>query len=154
MIREIFSTTLRTFKMLKFRAGLNIILADKSEGASQRQTRNGAGKSSLLEIVHFLTSGDCAINKADRNKSCIFRLPELENHAFAMKMDLAGQPVIVNRTGAEHGTIVVDPGETSKWPIQPGGGNARVAPNPYAGRAADGPLSGCVVTIPGKRKLE
>ena len=119
MIREIFSTTLRTFKTLKFRAGLNIILADKSEGASQRQTRNGAGKSSLLEIVHFLTSGDCKVDKSDRNKSCIFRLPELENHAFAMKMDLAGQPVIVNRTGAEHGTIVVDPGETSKWPIQP-----------------------------------
>ncbi len=34
---------LPSFKALKFKNGLNVLLADKSPGASDRQTRNGAG---------------------------------------------------------------------------------------------------------------
>ena len=54
MIRRIFSD-LATFKELTFRPGLNLILADKSLGATNRQTRNAAGKTSLIELIHFLT---------------------------------------------------------------------------------------------------
>ena len=53
MIRRI-GSDLQTFKTLSFESGLNIILADKSEGASDRQSRNGAGKTSLVELVHFI----------------------------------------------------------------------------------------------------
>lgn len=42
------------FKSLTFKPGLNILLADKSEGATDRQSRNGAGKTSLVELIHFL----------------------------------------------------------------------------------------------------
>jgi hypothetical protein len=44
MILKIFSE-LETFKTLTFHAGLNILLAEKSPGATDRQSRNGAGKS-------------------------------------------------------------------------------------------------------------
>lgn len=52
-----------SFKTLEFRKGLNIILADrqlpadKDAGGPQRRTRNGAGKSSAIDLVHFLLAG-------------------------------------------------------------------------------------------------
>lgn len=50
------------FKALGFRPGLNILLADRlddpqSATPQQRRTRNGAGKSSVIDIVHFLLGG-------------------------------------------------------------------------------------------------
>ena len=57
MIRFL-GSDLASFKALTFRAGLNIVLADKSEGATDRQSRNGAGKSSLIELVHFLLGAE------------------------------------------------------------------------------------------------
>lgn len=51
-----------TFKSFDFRQGLNIILADRIEGSDEdpsleRRTRNGAGKSSVIDLVHFLLAG-------------------------------------------------------------------------------------------------
>lgn len=62
MIREIRSDDAR-FKALTFRAGLNILLADRfddeavASSSRDRRTRNGAGKSSFIDIVHFLLGG-------------------------------------------------------------------------------------------------
>lgn len=56
MIKEI-SSTFPTFKTLKFHSGLNVIIAKKTEDASSRQTRNRAGKSSIIETIHFLLAG-------------------------------------------------------------------------------------------------
>ena len=58
MIRHIYST-LPTFKTLRFNPGLNILLSEKSPGATDRQTRNGAGKTSFIELIHFLSGGNC-----------------------------------------------------------------------------------------------
>ena len=52
-----------SFKSIEFRKGLNIVLADRQlpidddEKTEQRRTRNGAGKSSLIDLVHFLLAG-------------------------------------------------------------------------------------------------
>ena len=54
MIHRMFSSLL-TFKELEFKPGLNVLIAQKEAGASDKQTRNRAGKTSLIEIVHFLT---------------------------------------------------------------------------------------------------
>lgn len=91
MIRRIFSS-LPSFKTLTFGPSLNVLLADKQEGATAKQTRNGAGKSSTLDIVHFLTAGEC-------DDDSIFRLPELIEHEFGMDFDLGGTPVTVTRSG-------------------------------------------------------
>src|SRR4030042_2267529 len=89
MIHRIFSS-LPTFKNLEFQPGLNVLLAEKSEGASDRQTRNRAGKSSMIEIVHFLTG-------ANVDKKSLFTAKELDEIIFGMKFDLAGKTVTVDR---------------------------------------------------------
>lgn len=111
MISRIYST-LRTFKELAFGPGLNILLADKSEKATSKHTRNSAGKSSVLEIIHFLTAAECP-------KESIFRIPELESHRFGMEFDLAGQRISVERSGVTPNEIVIANGDTSNWPLQP-----------------------------------
>jgi len=110
MIHRIFSTS-PTFKAMKFRPGLNIVLSDKSRGASDLQTRNRAGKSSLVELIHFLTGGNC-------DPDSIFRDDALVNATFAAEIDVAGQPTAVERSGSEPSKLEVS-GDTSSWPMQP-----------------------------------
>jgi uncharacterized protein YydD (DUF2326 family) len=51
------------FKPVEFRKGLNIIMAERQSTTdeelplTQRRTRNGAGKSSIIDLVHFLLAG-------------------------------------------------------------------------------------------------
>jgi uncharacterized protein YydD (DUF2326 family) len=89
-----------TFKELQFHQGLNLILADKSPGATERQTRNGAGKSSLTELIHFLM-GTNLIN------SSIFRVPTLSQYSFGIDFDLGQTKTRVERCGDTSGKVVI-----------------------------------------------
>jgi uncharacterized protein YydD (DUF2326 family) len=111
MIHRVYSD-LGGFKELTFREGLNLILADKSPGATDRQTRNGAGKSSFVELIHFLTGGTCT-------PKSIFRVPELNDASFGLEFELGGDRIVVERSGANHSKIVVAGGDTGHWPIAP-----------------------------------
>ena len=92
------TSDLPSFKTLTFENGLNVLLADKSEGASDRQSRNGAGKTSFVELLHFLFGGEA------RSKS-IFRSDALRESAFKGLVDVGPQPVSVVRRGARPGAI-------------------------------------------------
>ena len=110
MIHRI-SSELASFKPLTFGPGLNIPLADKSEGATDRQSRNGAGKTSFVELVHFLFGG-----KAE--KDSIFRSPELTPWSFEARVDIGGALVDVARSGTKPSRIRLQ-GDTAAWPLQP-----------------------------------
>ena len=110
MIRRVYSD-LQKFKTLTFKPGFNVLLADKSPGATDRHTRNRAGKSSLLEILHFLLGGKC-------DKDSLFKAPALQDAMFGMEFELAGRFVRVERTGVKPTPVVVE-GEYSHWPIPP-----------------------------------
>ncbi len=99
MISRIFSS-LVTFKGLEFKPGLNILIARKETGASDKQTRNRAGKTSLIEIVHFLTGSDVG-------KDSLFRLKELVNESFGMEFDLIGDKLLVERSGHQKSKVRV-----------------------------------------------
>jgi uncharacterized protein YydD (DUF2326 family) len=110
MIRRVYSD-LPSFKDVELRPTLNVLLADKSKGATDKHTRNGAGKSSLLEIIHFLLGSDC---KPDS----IFRKPELRDATFGMELELGSSFVRVERQGARPSSITVS-GDFSAWPLVP-----------------------------------
>ena len=83
---------LASFKTLTFNPGLNVLLADKSEGASDRQSRNGAGKTSFVELLHFLFGGRV-------DPKSIFRSDALHSWTFDALVDVGPQTVSVARSG-------------------------------------------------------
>ncbi len=100
MIHRIFSN-LPIFKGLEFKPGLNVLVAQKEEGASEKQTRNRAGKTSLIEIIHFLTGSEAG-------KESQFRSAALANETFGMKFELAGQPMSIERSGHQKAKVHVE----------------------------------------------
>jgi uncharacterized protein YydD (DUF2326 family) len=80
MIQYIYSS-LSSFKSLELKPRLNVLIAKKEAGASDKQTRNRAGKTSLIEIVHFLTGSEAG-------KDSLFRSEALVNASFGMEFDL------------------------------------------------------------------
>ena len=100
MIHQIYST-LPTFKNLAdLKPGLNVLLAQKTEGASSKQTRNRAGKTSFVELVHFLTGSEAPPDS-------IFRTPELIDYTFGMNFDLKAEHTVVERSGSSKAKISV-----------------------------------------------
>jgi uncharacterized protein YydD (DUF2326 family) len=111
MIHRIYSD-LPTFKDLRFKQGFNLLLAEKSVGATDRQTRNRAGKTSIIELIHFLAGGNC-------DKGSIFRTEALVNFSFGIEFDLAGSRTIIERSGQKPSKIIIQSGSTEDWPVTP-----------------------------------
>lgn len=96
MIHRIYSTDGR-FKELNFRPGLNVVVAEKTTGARKEQTRNAAGKSSILEIIHYALG-------CKATKDGLFYKDVFSGESFGMVFDLAGQKVHVERpAGKDNG---------------------------------------------------
>lgn len=112
MIHRVFSSTLDSFKTVDFHSGLNLLVAEKTQNASDHQTRNCAGKSSLIEIIHFALGGDAKSNS-------IFRTEALAEHGFGMTFDLGGARTIVERFGIRHGEIAIHDADAAAWPVAP-----------------------------------
>lgn len=106
-----FTSDLESFKTLTFGPGLNILLAEKTAQSTDRQTRNGAGKTSFVELVHFIYGGNA---KPDS----IFRSDELKPHSFEMQAEIGGHTISAARSGTKPARIRLR-GETEHWPIKP-----------------------------------
>ena len=111
MIHKI-KSSLIGFKEITFKEGLNILLADKTIDSTEKQTRNGAGKSSLVELIHFILGANC-------NKDSLFRNSSISSASFGLEFDLAGKKIFVRRVGQAPSKIVIDQGNTDEWQITP-----------------------------------
>jgi uncharacterized protein YydD (DUF2326 family) len=110
MIRRLYADHPK-FKNLTFKEGFNVLLAEKSAGATDKQTRNRVGKSSLLDVFHFLLGSSCG-------KESIFRNPALLETTFGMEFDLGGTFARVERSGSRPTPETVA-GDSTRWPVAP-----------------------------------
>ncbi|AKT37245.1 ABC-three component system protein [Chondromyces crocatus] len=106
-------SSLPTFKPLRFGPGLNVLLTQKSPGATERQTRNGAGKTSFVELVHFLLGSNADPRHFLRAEKA------LETATFSMAFDLSGARVEVERSASRPNEFVIAQGDPSQWPCKP-----------------------------------
>lgn len=110
MITDI-ESSLPTFKRVSFHAGVNILLVDTTPTSSDRQTRNSAGKTSLIEIIHFLYGADC-------DPISIFRNEPLVGHTFTGTLRIAGEEFRVRRGGADSSKIFILNGGRDRADLQ------------------------------------
>ncbi|HDR8945589.1 TPA: DUF2326 domain-containing protein [Burkholderia vietnamiensis] len=103
-------SSLKTFKPVTFHAGLNVVLSDRTANSTDKQTRNSAGKTSLIEIIHFLLGADC-------EKDSLFRLNELVEHTFKGTFRIGGELLTVARTGADPSKIFLISGGEERTDI-------------------------------------
>ena len=109
MIHRIASSH-RAFRTLRFKPGLNILLAEKTDDASDRQSRNSTGKTSLVELIHFLLG-------ANAGPGSIFRSGALRTSTFEVELDLGDATVTVRRSGNNHKTVELS-GDLSGLPLE------------------------------------
>ena len=101
-----------SFNAVTFGPGLNVILADRTEDSTERDTRNGVGKTILLEIIHFCLGG-----RAVKRQGLQF--DALRDWAFTLDISIGRNRVRVTRFVSRHNNIYID-GSTEGWTEQPG----------------------------------
>ena len=100
-----------SFRPVKFTSGLNVVLADRAEDSSRKDTRNGLGKSTLIEIIHF-----CLGAKVTRGRG--LAVPPLKEWTFTMEISLDDERITVTRAVAAPNTVTVS-GLSKEWPDIP-----------------------------------
>src|SRR5215217_9357381 len=90
-----------SFKNVEFLPGLNVVLAERSAQASEKDSRNGLGKTTLIDIIHFCLGG-----KADR-KNRVMAKP-LKNWTFSLDVDLRGKRYTVSRNTGQPKRVIID----------------------------------------------
>lgn len=109
MIHKIYASDPR-FKPVKFKAGLNVILAERQRTSTDKDSRNGLGKTSLLNVLHFCLGGKL-LKK-------LLPVEEIKGWTFYLEMDLMGQLFKTSRSIDKPGIINIE-GDTSILPISP-----------------------------------
>lgn len=97
-----------SFKSVKFEKGFNVIFANRTKFSTDRDSRNGLGKSTLLEIIHF------CLGSTGQN----LRIKELENWTFVLDIVLKGNFFTVYRNTTSFQKVKIE-GDFSEWPIKP-----------------------------------
>ena len=110
MIHRI-SSNKRTFHAIDFKAGLNVIVAERTKTSSQKDTRNGLGKSTLIQIIDF------CLGSRVKNGEGLF-IDSLTDWAFTIDITLGRNRIKATRSFKTPGRVVIE-GPTSGWIEQP-----------------------------------
>ena len=99
------------FRSTTFTPGVNLILADRSISAGDKDTTNALGKSTLIEIIDFCLASSTSPAKG-------LRIEALQGWAFTLDLSIAGNDVSVTRSTDAAGFFAIE-GSTAGWPVQP-----------------------------------
>ena len=100
-----------SFKTVEFTPGFNVVMADRTKESTKKETRNGLGKSTLIEIIHF-----CLGAGATKKKGLL--VDALIGWEFILDITLQGEQISVARNTTSPAKVYIT-GSTSTWPIQP-----------------------------------
>jgi uncharacterized protein YydD (DUF2326 family) len=99
-----------SFKPLEPDEGFNVVLAERTEEGTERDSTNGSGKTLLLEIVHFVFG-------ADAQRSPVMD-PHLAGWTFSVDFTLGDNEYRATRSVDEPARVYVA-GDFSGWPQAP-----------------------------------
>jgi uncharacterized protein YydD (DUF2326 family) len=100
MIEKV-SANQESFRAITFSSGFNLVLAERTEEASERDSRNGLGKSLLLEILHF-----CLGSRGTKGRGV--RIEALEDWKFRVDLSVDDTRYAFSRAVADHTRIDLD----------------------------------------------
>jgi uncharacterized protein YydD (DUF2326 family) len=98
----------KSFRKINFNDGFNVVIAERTSSSSQKDSRNGLGKTLLLEIIDFCLGSN--FNNDSRLKS-----EELTGWSFTLEMEISGEIYKVTRKIDEPNILIIR-GDTSKLP--------------------------------------
>lgn len=101
----------KSFQSTSFSTGVNLVLADRSSTAGDKDTTNALGKSTLIDIIDFCLASNTSPGKG-------LRVDALKGWAFTLELTIGGNDVAVTRSPDAPSFFVID-GPTAGWPIQP-----------------------------------
>jgi uncharacterized protein YydD (DUF2326 family) len=110
MIKKL-SANQPSFKTVEFSAGFNVVLADRTQESTKRDSRNGLGKSTLIEIIHF-----CLGAKSSKGKGLL--VEALKGWEFTLGLEVDGKEFSVKRCVDDPNHFFVE-GEAIDWPVKP-----------------------------------
>lgn len=110
MIKRIRSDQ-QSFRTVEFGPGFNVILADRTSISSDKDSRNGLGKTTLIEVIHFCLGSSL-------KKDSVLISKELKNWTFILDLTLSGKDFTVYRNTYNPSDVKIE-GDFSDWPIQP-----------------------------------
>ena len=80
-----------SFKEIKLKPGFNVILADRTEEATKGDSRNGLGKTTLFEIIHF-----CLGSQARKGRGLM--VAPLRGWTFTLEMRVGDYDLNITRS--------------------------------------------------------
>ena len=80
-----------SFKAVEFTPGFNVILADRTKESTRGDSRNGLGKTTLFEIVHF-----CRGAGTRRNQGLL--VAPLDGWTFTLEVQIKDRYLAVTRS--------------------------------------------------------
>ncbi|MHC9539255.1 MAG: ABC-three component system protein [Vulcanimicrobiota bacterium] len=109
MIKKI-SANKSSFKTVEFKPGFNVVWADRTKESTKGDSRNGLGKSTLIEIIHF-----CLGASARRGNGLL--VEALKGWEFSLTIQLDDNDITITRH-IDHPGVVHISGNTSSWPLR------------------------------------
>jgi uncharacterized protein YydD (DUF2326 family) len=92
------------FKEIGFKEGLNLIVADVTPKSLDTDSRNSAGKSSIIELIHFLLGARADSGSLPRKRA-------IRDVIFSLQLDWPGldELLTVRRAGRQPGIVLISP---------------------------------------------
>lgn len=102
MIKSVFANN-PSFKTVEFHSGFNVVLADRTQQSTKKDSRNGLGKSTLVEIIHF-----CLGAKAVRGKGLL--VSALKGWTFSVVIQIGHRDLTLTREVDYPNVVIIDQG--------------------------------------------